>query len=70
MSEVPYARVEDINFKSAKKLKYNLDACIEGLSTNSPPSLLAPRTTKRAKVSTEQVTSGGTEFKTFACQTR
>ena len=63
VSEVPYARVKDINFKLAKKLKDNLDACIEGLSANSPPSLSAPCTTKKAKVSTERVTSGGTELK-------
>ena len=56
MSEVPYARVKDINFKLVKKLKDKMPV-LRGLSVNSPPSLSAPDTTKRANISTEHVTS-------------
>lgn len=37
VNEVPYAEVQDVNFKSAKKLKSELDAKIDGIasSTNS-----------------------------------
>lgn len=34
VNEVPYARVKDINFRSAKKYKYNLDKKIDSLSEN------------------------------------
>lgn len=38
VNEVPYAQVEDINFKSARKLKDELDDKIDGVepSTNNP----------------------------------
>lgn len=35
VNEVPYARVTDINFKSAKKMKQELDTTIDSLGENT-----------------------------------
>ena len=39
VNEVPYARVKDINFSSAKKLKENLDQKIDTLDIIQQPAI-------------------------------
>ena len=47
MKEISYARVEDINFKSARKLKEDVDASIEnigeGLCSGRPKAAAPPK---------------------------
>ena len=47
MKEISYARVEDINFKSARKFKEDLDASIEnigeGLCSSIPKAAAPPK---------------------------
>lgn len=63
VSEVFYVRVKDINFKLVKKLKDNLDVCIEGLLVNFLFFLLVFCIIKKVKVLIEWVIFGGIEFK-------
>ena len=58
VNEVPYARVKDINFSSAKKLKENLDQKIDNLDNlqrptifSRPEALQSPRVSSSGAVS-------------------
>ena len=50
VKEVEYARVRDINFTSAKKMKADLDATLDGLLETSQASNSPPDVRSRSKI--------------------
>ena len=59
MNEVPYARVKDINFSSAKKLKENLDQKIDNLDNLQQPAISSQADASHSRrVSTSGAVSG------------
>lgn len=63
VNEVPYARVKDINFLSAKKLKENLDQKIDNLDNLQQPTISSqPEASHSPRVSSSGAVSASANF--------
>ena len=64
MNEVSYARVKDINFSPAKKLKENLDQKIDNLDNLQQPAISSqPDASHSRRVSTSGAVSGSANLR-------